>query len=144
LIRASALKDHSQALVLVQAGADGTWGDGPCRRRYLLSGASGPAAGKTLFNANRVVVGHCELMVKWPGRDLNVLHQRVVDFWKSRARRKGYLEMTAIRSQAAVENLGHRPCHSRHAVGTRPSAKKPGKVKSGMQAGLDYITRDKG
>ena len=39
-------------------------------------------AGKTLYNANRVVVGHLELMIKWPGRDLNTFHQRVADFWR--------------------------------------------------------------
>lgn len=37
-------------------------------------------AGNTLYLANRVPVGHLELMVKWPGRDLQVIHQSVGDF----------------------------------------------------------------
>jgi hypothetical protein len=59
---------------------DGSWGDGHVDEDIYFW-RQWAAAGKTLFNANRVVVGHCELMVKWPGRDLGVIHQRVAEFW---------------------------------------------------------------
>jgi hypothetical protein len=80
LIRASSLAAMPKPWFWSTPAKDGGWGDGHVDediyfwRRWAEQG-------KTLFNANRVVVGHCELMVKWPGRDLNTIHQRVVDFW---------------------------------------------------------------
>jgi SAM-dependent methyltransferase len=72
---------RAQTLVLGQAGARRVVERWSRRRRHLFLAAVGKA-GKTLFNANRVVVGHLELMIKWPGRDLSVTHQRVADYWK--------------------------------------------------------------
>lgn len=37
-------------------------------------------AGNTLFLANRVVCGHIEVMVRWPGQDLQAIHQPVREF----------------------------------------------------------------
>jgi hypothetical protein len=81
MIRTASLKDLPKPWLWSKPAPDGTWNDGRVDddiyfwRQWAL-------AGKTLFNANRVVVGHLELMIKWPGRDLGVFHQRAADFWK--------------------------------------------------------------
>ena len=80
MIRVAALKDMPKPWFWGKPAPDGTWGDGHIDDDIYFW-RQFEAAGKKLFNANRVVVGHCELMVKWPGRDLGVIHQRVVDFW---------------------------------------------------------------
>lgn len=80
MFRASSLKGVPKPWFLGVAAPDGTWGDGHVDDDIYFW-RQWQASGKKLFNANRVVVGHCELMVKWPGRDLGVIHQRVVDFW---------------------------------------------------------------
>jgi len=38
------------------------------------------AVGNTLYTALRVPVGHCELMVRWPGRNLQVVYQHTQEF----------------------------------------------------------------
>jgi hypothetical protein len=43
------------------------------------------AAGNTLHIANRVTIGHMELMVRWPGHDLRAVHQSVAD-WRERGK----------------------------------------------------------
>jgi hypothetical protein len=37
-------------------------------------------AGNSLYLANRVAIGHAELMVRWPGEDLQVRFQSMTDF----------------------------------------------------------------
>lgn len=80
LIRAKALKDLPRPLIWSKPAPDGTWGDGRVDDDIFFW-RQWAEHGKTLFNANRVVVGHLELMIKWPGRDLGVTHQRVAEFW---------------------------------------------------------------
>jgi SAM-dependent methyltransferase len=41
------------------------------------------AAGNTLFLANRVAVGHIEVMSRWPGKDLQAIYQPMGEFNKS-------------------------------------------------------------
>jgi hypothetical protein len=52
------------------------------------------AAGNSLHLANRVAIGHMELLVKWPDINLTTFHQSVTDYqqngvpeecWKSMA-----------------------------------------------------------
>ena len=40
-------------------------------------------AGNTLFTALRIPIGHCELMVRWPDVNLEAIHQKPADFFKS-------------------------------------------------------------
>lgn len=40
-------------------------------------------AGNTLFLANRVAVGHIEVMSRWPGKDLQAIYQPMGDFNKT-------------------------------------------------------------
>lgn len=46
------------------------------------------AAGNTLFLANRVVVGHAELMVIWPDQNFEPIYQRPAEFFESGAPRE--------------------------------------------------------
>jgi SAM-dependent methyltransferase len=81
LIRTASLKGLSKPWLWSKPAPDGSWNDGRVDDDIYFW-RQWAAAGKTLFNANRVVVGHLELMIKWPGRDLGVFHQRAADFWK--------------------------------------------------------------
>lgn len=81
LIRTSALRDVPKPWFWGKPAPDGSWNDGRVDDDIYFW-RQWEKAGKTLFNANRVVVGHLELMIKWPGRDLSVTHQRVADYWK--------------------------------------------------------------
>lgn len=40
-------------------------------------------AGNSLYQANRIPVGHAELMFKWPDHDLSTIHQHPSEFWKT-------------------------------------------------------------
>ncbi len=40
-------------------------------------------AGNTLYQANRVPVGHAELMFKWPDKDIAAIYQHPNEFWKA-------------------------------------------------------------
>lgn len=40
-------------------------------------------AGNSLYLANRVAVGHLEIMSRWPGKDLQAIYQPMVDFNKT-------------------------------------------------------------
>ena len=81
LLRVSALKDLPKPWFWGKPAPDGTWGEGHTDDDIYFW-RQWEAAGKTVFNANRVVVGHLELMIKWPGRDLNTIHQRAPEFWR--------------------------------------------------------------
>lgn len=81
LLRVSALKDLPKPWFWSKPAPDGSWEDGRVDDDIYFW-RQWETSGKTLFNANRVVVGHLELMIKWPGRDLNTFHQRVADFWR--------------------------------------------------------------
>lgn len=82
LIRSSALKKLQKPWFWSQPDKAGSWG--PERRdadstfwdRFA-------AAGRALYSANRVAVGHLELMVLWPGKDFAVVTQPVSDFMEN-------------------------------------------------------------
>ena len=61
---------------------EGRWGDGKVDEDIAFW-ESWRAAGNTLFLANRIVVGHAELMVRWPGADLQTRFQSMNDFNKN-------------------------------------------------------------
>jgi len=81
LLRTKALADLPRPWFWATPAPDGTWNDGRVDDDIYFW-RQWEKAGKTLYNANRVVVGHLELMIKWPGRDLNTFHQRVADYWR--------------------------------------------------------------
>jgi SAM-dependent methyltransferase len=46
-------------------------------------------AGNTLFLANRVAIGHIEIMARWPGKDLQTIYQPMGEFNKTGAAPEG-------------------------------------------------------
>lgn len=79
LIRASSLKEMAKPWIWSKPAPDNTWGEGRTDDDIYFW-REWQKAGKTLFNANRVVVGHIESMIRWPGRDLGTIHQRAAEF----------------------------------------------------------------
>jgi hypothetical protein len=61
--------------------ASGDWGDGRMDADIAFW-RKWEEAGNSLCLANRVAVGHLDLMVRWPGRDLAAIYQPVGD-WRS-------------------------------------------------------------
>ncbi len=43
------------------------------------------AAGNSLYLANRVPIGHLEMMIRWPGREMRPILQEPGEFWESGA-----------------------------------------------------------
>jgi SAM-dependent methyltransferase len=80
LIRTSSLKEVRKPWFLGVPAKDGSWGEGHVDEDIYFW-RNWAECGKTLYAANRVTVGHIEPMIKWPGRDLGVIHQRVADYW---------------------------------------------------------------
>jgi hypothetical protein len=80
LIRASSLKDVPKPWFLGVPAKDGSWGEGHVDEDIYFW-RQWAESGKNLYAANRVAVGHIEPMIKWPGRDLGAIHQRVADYW---------------------------------------------------------------
>jgi hypothetical protein len=82
LLRTEKLRVLPKPWFRSQPADDGGWGDGHVDadiafwRRW-------DEAGNSLFLANRVPIGHLELMVKWPGPDLRVVHQDIGDWRKT-------------------------------------------------------------
>lgn len=58
---------------------DQTWGEGR-RDADIAFWDKWNAAGNSLYNANRVPVGHLELMIMWPGKDLRAVYQPIGAF----------------------------------------------------------------
>jgi hypothetical protein len=84
LIRAAALAAVPKPWFLATPAPDGSWGEGHTDEDIHFW-RNWERAGKTLYAANRVAVGHIEPMIKWPGRALGGIYQRVPDYWKSGA-----------------------------------------------------------
>lgn len=84
LIRASSLKNMPKPWFLGVPAKDGSWGEGHVDEDIYFW-RQWAACGNTLFAANRVAVGHIEPMIKWPGRDLGVIHQRAANYWNEGA-----------------------------------------------------------
>ncbi|HEY4720582.1 MAG TPA: methyltransferase domain-containing protein [Anaerolineae bacterium] len=82
LIRTSSLKGVKKPWFLGVPAPDGSWGDGHVDEDIYFW-RQWAQSGKTLYAANRVAVGHIEPMIKWPGCDLGVIHQRAAEFWNS-------------------------------------------------------------
>lgn len=80
MIRLSSLKSVSKPWFLGVPAPDGSWGEGHVDEDIYFW-RNWARQGKTLYAANRVAVGHIEPMIKWPGRDLGVIHQRAADYW---------------------------------------------------------------
>lgn len=80
LIKTRALRRLPKPWFLGKPDANGDWGDGRTDDDIHFW-RQWAAAGLSLYLANRVPVGHAELMVRWPGRDLKAIYQHPSDFW---------------------------------------------------------------
>jgi hypothetical protein len=83
LINAQKLKDLPKPWFHSLPSPEGTWEyDKGARDEDITFWNKWTAAGNTLFLANRVPIGHAELMVRWPDENLQVFYQSMTDFQK--------------------------------------------------------------
>ena len=81
MIRVSALKDLPKPWFAGQPQADGTWG--PYRTDDdVWFWEQWEKHGKSLYLANRVVIGHAELMIRWPDQNFSAMYQHPTEFYQ--------------------------------------------------------------
>lgn len=80
LIRANKLRDLARPWFHSVPDADGGWADEKKIDEDVNFWRKWHLAGNTLFLANRVTIGHAELMVRWPGPDLQAIFQPMREF----------------------------------------------------------------
>lgn len=79
IFRADSLRNHKRPWMNATPSEDGKWGDGKMDadmdfwRRWH-------EAGLKLYLAPRVVIGHLQEMIAWPGRDLKPIHQSIMQY----------------------------------------------------------------
>ncbi len=79
MIRVEKLKQMPHPWFKGEPAADGTWGEGRIDDDIYFW-HRWRDAGNTAYIANRVVLGHAELLVTWPDGNLNPIHQYPSDF----------------------------------------------------------------
>jgi hypothetical protein len=79
LIRTSSLAKLAKPWLWSQPAPDGTWGEGRCDADIFFW-KQWAEAGLKLYSANRVTVGHLELMILWPGPNFTTIHQLPKDY----------------------------------------------------------------
>jgi hypothetical protein len=80
LLKAEKLRALPHPWFLGVPAADGTWGEGR-QDDDVYFWRQWAKAGHTVYLANRVAVGHAQVMVTWPGRDFSPVHQYPSEFW---------------------------------------------------------------
>jgi len=81
LIRVKSLLALPRPWFVAVPDSDGRWEDGKVDDDVNFW-KQWEAQGLSLYQANRVAIGHLELMVRWPGRDFAPIHQHPSEFWK--------------------------------------------------------------
>lgn len=81
LIRSAKVKELPKPWFIDVPDENGAWGEGHIDADVNFW-RKWEAAGNSLYMANRVPIGHLELMIKWPGKDMRVLHQEASD-WRA-------------------------------------------------------------
>lgn len=81
LLRVDKLRAMPQPWFRALPGQDGGWGDDRVDDdiHFWVKWAE---LGNSLMLANHVTVGHAELMIRWPDRNMQAMHQHPSDFWK--------------------------------------------------------------
>lgn len=79
LIRTAALKKIAKPWFHSVPSPNGDWGEGHVDEDINFW-RKWEAAGNSLHLANRVPIGHAELLVKWPDINLHTFHQTMTDF----------------------------------------------------------------
>lgn len=82
LIRVSALRDIPHPWFHGQPGEGNKWGKDRTDDDVSFW-LKWKEHGKTLYLANRVPVGHAELMIRWPNEDFEAMYQHPTEFYKS-------------------------------------------------------------
>lgn len=79
ILRADRLRDFERPWMNSTPSPEGRWGDGK-KDADIDFWHHWTASGRTLFLAPRIVVGHMQEMVTWPGRDLKPIYQTTHDY----------------------------------------------------------------
>jgi predicted SAM-dependent methyltransferase len=79
IFKANALRKAQRPWFEAQAAPDGTWGTGKIDADINFWN-NWRASGLKLYLAHRVVIGHIEEAVKWPGRDYKPVFQKFADY----------------------------------------------------------------
>lgn len=82
LIRVAALQAMEKPWFMPVPDKDGRWSDDGKIDEDINFWVKLKAAGHKLFLANRVCIGHVQEMVRWPGKDLQVIYQEISEFNK--------------------------------------------------------------
>jgi hypothetical protein len=79
MLRVSALKSLSRPWFVHTPDADGGWGDGRVDEDIHFWRLM-ERAGHKVYQANQVVIGHLQLVVTWPDKNLQPIHQYAGDY----------------------------------------------------------------
>jgi len=79
ILRAEKLRTFARPWMNSTPGPEGRWGDGK-KDADIDFWHHWTTSGRTLFLAPRLVVGHMQEMVTWPGRDLKPIYQTTHDY----------------------------------------------------------------
>lgn len=82
LIRVEALRQLPHPWFLGVPNAQGEWGDGRTDDDTYFW-RKWREAGRSLFIAPHVVLGHGQFMISWPGRNMEPVYQNPKEFWES-------------------------------------------------------------
>lgn len=92
LLRSSALKRLPAPWFVGTPNEDGHWGDVPAGKRGRMDPdiafwRAWKEFGLTLGIAPQIAIGHAELQITWPGRDLKPVYQYPSEYWAKGGRR---------------------------------------------------------
>jgi hypothetical protein len=79
MFRASKLAVLSKPWLRSEPAPDGSWNGGRADADIAFW-RKWHEAGNTLYAANRVAIGHLEVMIRWPAEDMLVIHQDYADW----------------------------------------------------------------
>lgn len=79
LLRTSKLRELPKPWFMPTPDDEGRWGDGKVDEDIGFW-EKWREAGNTLFLANRVAIGHMEVMARYPGKDLQAIYQPMTEF----------------------------------------------------------------
>jgi predicted SAM-dependent methyltransferase len=79
ILRADRIRDLKRPWMLARPDGHGRWGDDRTDADVVFW-RNWEDAGCSLYLANRVVVGHMEEVITWPGRDMKPVHQSITDY----------------------------------------------------------------
>jgi hypothetical protein len=111
LIRSAALKRLPAPWFQSFPNSAGHWGDAKPGEEDRVDSdiyfwRAWTKAGNTLGVAPQVAIGHAELVITWPGRDLKPVYQYPADYWAQGGRR-------CARAWGSIEHAEASECHSK-------------------------------